>query len=125
MTELPVFPLTITRTGGVAGFQDVVVVAGDGLVSVERRGRQRWSCRLPPETLERLAAVAVRMPWGWISTDGSRPASPDDLVVTVASPAGGPVRLPDPELGAVGRDFHLLLADLNRGPGGSRMCTPV
>src|SRR5665811_4546 len=34
-----VFPLTVTRTGGIAGFRDVLVVAGDGLVSVTRKGQ--------------------------------------------------------------------------------------
>ena len=40
-----VFPLTITRTGGIAGFRDVLVVAGDGMVSVTRKGKPR-RCQL-------------------------------------------------------------------------------
>src|SRR5665647_270904 len=34
VSQPSVFPLTITRTGGIAGFQDVLVVARDGMVSI-------------------------------------------------------------------------------------------
>jgi len=36
-----IFPLTITRTGGIAGFQDELVVTGSGLVSIRDRVRNR------------------------------------------------------------------------------------
>ena len=125
MTEPAVFPVTITRTGGIAGFRDVVVVACDGLVSVARKGQATRWCRLTPQTVERLTTAAAEVPWQRITVDGGQPAFPDDLVTMVVSPAGGPVRLPDPELGAVGQVFHELLVDLNGGPAGSRMSTPV
>ena len=40
-SHVEVFPVTITRTGGIAGFEDVLVVAGDGQVSVTHQGQQR------------------------------------------------------------------------------------
>lgn len=119
-----VFPLTITRIGGIAGFQDVLVVAGDGLVSVSRKG-QKWQCRLTSEAVAQVEKAAAG-----VGRDGATPAStlpafPDDLVSTVRSPAGGPVRLEDPKVGAGGRVVQELLNDLINGPAASRMCEPV
>lgn len=119
-----VFPLTITRIGGIAGFQDVLVVAGDGLVSVSRKG-QKWQCRLTSEAVAQVEKAAAG-----VGRDGATPAStlpafPDDLVSTVRSPAGGPVRLEDPKVGAGGRVVQELLNDLNNGPAASRMCEPA
>jgi hypothetical protein len=119
-----VFPLTITRIGGFAGFQDVVVVAGDGLVSVTRRG-QRRQCRLTRDAAERLAVAASRVPWSRIPAASTRPAFPDDLVTVAQSPAGGPVRLEDPQVGAGGQVLLALLNDLSRGPTASLMCKPL
>lgn len=120
-----VFPLTITRTGGVAGFQDVLVVTGDGLVSVTRKGQVPRRCRLTPDAVKSLASAASRVPWSRITPDDTRPAFPDDLVSMVQSPAGGPVRLDGPQAGTGGRVFLALLNDLSRDPTTSRMCKPV
>lgn len=123
-----VFPVTITRTGGIAGFRDVLVVAADGLVSVTRKGQARRQCRLTPAAVERLTTAASQVPWPRITPASSQPSFPDDLVTMVQSPAGGPVRLADPELGAVGargQVFHELLGDLTGPPAASRMCQPL
>ncbi len=120
-----VFPVTITRTGGIAGFHDVLVVSGDGLVSVTRKGQEPRQCRLTPVALERLTTAASQVPWSRVTPAGTRPSFPDDMVTMVLSPAGGPVRLEDPRVGAGGQVFHELLNDLHGGPAASRMCTPV
>ena len=127
-SQPPVFPLTITRTGGVAGFHDVLVVASDGLVSVTQKGKAQRQCRLTPEAAKRVTTAASQMPWPRITPASSQPSFPDDLVTMVQSPAGGPVRLEDPELdaaGAGGQVFNELLGDLNGAPAASRMCPPV
>jgi len=120
-----VFPLTITRTGGIAGFRDVLVVAGDGLVAVTRKGQAPRRCQLTPTALERLMTTASQVPWSRITPANTHPSFPDDMVTTVQSPAGGPVRLEDPQAGSGGQVFHDLLNDLHGGPAASRMCTPV
>jgi len=120
-----VFPLTITRTGGIAGFRDVLVVAGDGLVSVTRKGQAPRRCQLTPTTLKRLTTAASQMPWSRITPASTSPSFPDDMVTTVLSPAGGPVRLEDPQADRGGQVFHELLTDLHGGPAASRMCRPV
>jgi len=120
-----VFPVTITRTGGIAGFRDVLVVAGDGLVSVARKGHSQRRCQLTPSALDRLTKAATQLPWSEITQGGTNPAHPDDMVATVQSPLGGPVRLEDPLTGGGGKVFLELLGNLNNGPGSSRICAPV
>ena len=120
-----VFPLTITRTGGIAGFRDVLVVAGDGLVSVTRRGQKPRRCQLTPGAVVRLTAATSQVPWSRVTPASTRPSFPDDMVTTVQSPAGGPVRLENPKAGSAGQVFLQLLNDLNGGPAASRMCRPA
>jgi hypothetical protein len=117
-----VFPVTITRTGGIAGFQDVVVVAGDGQVSVTRKGQQQRHCQLTPEAVERLRTAASQVPWARTTPASTQPAFPDDMVSMVLSPAGGPVRLDDPKVGAGGKAFQELLSDLSGGQTTPRLC---
>jgi len=124
-SQQPVFPLTITRVGGIAGFHDVLVVASDGQVSVTQKGKALWQCRLTPEAATRLTTAASRVPWPHITPGKTSAAFPDDLVTMVLSPAGGPVRVEDPQVGAAGPVFNELVNDLNGGRSASGMCTPV
>jgi hypothetical protein len=119
------FPLTITRTGGIAGFQDVLVVAGDGLVSVTRKGQKPRRCQLVPGAVERLTTAVSQVPWSRITPGSTHPSYPDDMVTTVQSRAGGPVRLEDPHTGQAGQVFLELLNDLTGGTAASRLCPPV
>jgi hypothetical protein len=115
------FPLTITRTGGFAGFQDVLVVARDGRVTVRRRA-QLQRCRLTPVAVRRVTTAASLVPWARITPDSGQARFPDDMVIMVRSPAGGPVRLENPRVGAVGKVFQELLTDIGGGLATSRMC---
>ena len=117
-----VFPLTMTRTGGFAGFQDVLVVARDGLVSVTRRTQKQGACRLTPAAAGRVRTAAAAVPWARLAPDRGQARFPDDLVVMVRSPAGGPVRLEEPKLGASGKVFQTVLSDILSGPAASVMC---
>jgi hypothetical protein len=124
-TQPGVFPVTITRIGGVAGFHDLLVVAGDGMVSVTRKAKERQRCRLTPEAIQRLTTATAAVPWPRITRATTNPSFPDDMVTMVESPAGGPVRVEDPKVGAGGRVFNELLNDLFGGTAGSRMCKPA
>lgn len=117
------FPLTISRTGGIAGFQDVLVVSGDGLVSATHRGRKQ-QCRLTPAAAKRLTTAVSQVPWSRITPASTEPSFPDDLVTLLQSPAGGPVRLEDPQLGGGGQIFQDLLNDLGGNPPTARLCRP-
>jgi hypothetical protein len=120
-----VFPLSVTRAGGIAGFRDLLVVTDDGLVSVNRKSQKPWQCRLTPTTLQRLRTAAAVLPWSRIAPVNTRPAFPDDLVTIMQSPAGGPIRLEDPLAGPSGGLILLLLNDIGDGPAASLMCRPV
>ena len=119
------FPLTISRTGGVAGFRDVLVVTGDGLVTVAQKGRVPWSCHLSSSAATRLSLTASEVPWPRLTPASTGPSFPDDLVTTVQSPAGGPVRLEDPLMGAHSAVFTELVNDLHGGRSASGMCRPL
>jgi len=121
-SQRAVFPLTMTRTGGFAGFQDVLVVARDGLVSVTRRTQKQGACRLTPAAAGRVRTAAAAVPWARLAPDRGQARFPDDLVVMVRSPAGGPVRLEEPKLGASGKVFQTVLSDILSGPAASVMC---
>ncbi|MBC7559582.1 MAG: hypothetical protein H7270_09530 [Dermatophilaceae bacterium] len=125
MSQPAVFPLTITRIGGVAGFHDVLVVNGEGLVSVTQKGRTRWQCRLTPVAARRVATATSALPWPRLTASSTSAGFSDDLVTLVQSPAGGPVRLEDPQTGAAGTIFNELINDLRGGWSASGMCRPV
>ena len=120
-----VFPLTITRTGGIAGFQDVLVVTGDGLVAVTHKGKMPRRCRLTPGAVQRLATAGSQVPWPQMAPASPQASIADDMVSTVASPAGGPVRLEGSGAGKGGQVFVELLNDLNDEQVASRVCPPV
>ena len=124
-TPPSVFPLTITRTGGIAGFQDVLVVSSDGLVSVTQKGHAPRQCRLNPDAAKRLTTGAAKVPWTRLTPGSTTASFPDDLTTMVLSPVGGPVRVEDPQVGAAGAVFNELVNDLNGGRSASGMCTPV
>lgn len=120
-----VFPLTITRVGGVAGFNDVLVVTSDGLVSVTQKGKAQRQCQLTTEAAKRLTTAVSEMPWLHLAPGKTTAAFPDDMVTMVRSPSGGPVRVEDPQVGAAGPIFNELVNDLIGGRSASGMCTPV
>jgi hypothetical protein len=51
--------VTITRTGGIAGFRDVLVAAGDDPVPVTLKGQKPQRCQLTPVALGRLTTAAL------------------------------------------------------------------
>jgi hypothetical protein len=120
-SQRAVFPLTLTRTGGIAGFQDMLVVAADGLVSVTHKRQQQWHCQLTPEAVEKLTTAASQVPWPRTTLASAQPAFPDEMVSMVRSPAGS-ARLEDPELGAARQVFQELLTDLSVGPAAPSLC---
>jgi hypothetical protein len=118
------FPLTITRTGGIAGFQDRLVVTGDGLVSVSRSGQKPRRCRLAGPAFEELTMAVSRVPWSKIRPASREPSFPDDMVTSVQSRAGGPVALEDAQVAGGRQALVTLLNDLT-GAQGSGACTPA
>jgi hypothetical protein len=71
-----VFPLTVTRTNGIAGFQHVVVITDDGLVSVTDKAQQQRHCQLTPEAANRLKTATSQVPWRRITRPAPSLPSP-------------------------------------------------
>ena len=110
------FPLTITRTGGLAGFSDRYVVERTGSVHRDSATGPQV-CRMGEDPLSRLAGVA-RPITGTATTSA---AHPDDLVVVVATPRGS-ARLSDAELSGTASVVTTLLEDVAKDPAQRSVC---
>jgi hypothetical protein len=114
-TAAAAFPLTVSRTGGIAGFHDVVVLQADGRLEVNSRGHTS-SCRLKPEVLKDILRAVGGVPWERLTPADSRPKHPDDMVLLVASEGRrAPARLDDPLLGGLQHQLSDLVVD-SSGP---------
>ncbi len=67
----PAFPLTITRTGGVAGFRDTVVVQADGASTVTSRAGGPTTCRIGSADLVTLSDQVMAL------VTAPKPSAPD------------------------------------------------
>jgi len=72
-------PLTVTRTGGFAGFDDRVVLGADGIASISRRGQTPVRCRVEPGLFNTvIAPSAGRLGVGrYDEADGQAPGRHD------------------------------------------------
>lgn len=118
------FPLTITRKGGYAGFDDRVVVEKDGRITASGRRRPEESAVLQAEWFAQLEAAAAEVDWSALATEEPGARYPDDMVVNVQS-AGTQARTEDERLGALAQLATDLVADLQRGVGDSQLATPA
>ena len=106
-SEAP-FPITIERSGGLAGFADKVVVAQDGSAEVTTKSGAS-TCTIGSEAMAALARTAA-------TATGSATASaqhPDGLVVTVTTSRGSVV-LQEGDLPGTAPEVGALLEDLAR-----------
>ena len=110
------FPVTITRTGGLAGFSDRYVVEQTGSVHRDSATGPQV-CRMGEDPLSGLARIA-RPITGTATTSA---AHPDDLVVVVATPRGS-ARLSDAELGGTASVVTTLLEDVAKDPARRSVC---
>jgi hypothetical protein len=111
-----VFPLTLTRQGGIAGVDHRAVVARDGQVTVTVKD-DSGSCALEDDTLRELASVASSATGTAVTTA----SHPDDLVVVMATPQGSR-RLTDAELAGPAAVVGRLLDDVVTAPAERTLC---
>jgi hypothetical protein len=125
------FPMTLTRTGGVAGFSGSVTVAGDGRATADGPGAGE-DCKLEAATLGELTSLAGSGPptsgtaTSSAATSTTAPTTPtatmaDELVVVVESPRGT-VRLTEEQLSGPGSVITQLFDDLGKPPGERTLC---
>jgi hypothetical protein len=115
-TGSAVFPVVLTRQGGVAGFLHSAEVADDGHVRLTGHD-DGGTCQLEDDTLAELVSVA-RTATGTATTTA---AHPDDLVVLVETPRGSK-RLTDAELAGTASVVSRLLDDVLKPPAERTLC---
>ncbi len=113
------YPVTISRTGGLAGFDDHLVLEQDGSVTGTTKAGP-VTCRVEPDVADALARAAATAP-----TEGTGPTSDvaDALVVTITAGSHtavlGGSAAGDPGSQAV----TALLGDLAEPAGARTICT--
>ena len=114
------FPVTITRTGGVAGFQDSISVQADGTVLARsRQGEVR--CTLDPAALDALreGAAPIR------DTDSPTPHSSvtADRMEVLLGAGTGTASITDPRVAPAVPVVNQLLAEVTGPASGRTLCT--
>jgi hypothetical protein len=117
-------PLTVTRTGGIIGFSDRVVVGSDGTVSVSKRGGTPTRCRLHPSLMNSLVQGANAVDWAKVGTNRPTPRHPDDLIIAVATQRGS-TRLDDPLVKPLVAPVGKLLNEATAPAQSRKFCKPV
>lgn len=76
--------LTLTRSGGIAGFHDVLEIATDGTAQLTRRSGETSTCTPSPTALDQLRAIDLA------AVGSAPPKAPiaDGFTYTVVSAAG-------------------------------------
>ena len=110
-------PVTVTRTGGFAGFDDRVVVGTDGIASVSSRGQEPVRCKLDAGFLTTLTTAVSQVDWKSVGVTKPTVRHPDDMIIAVAA-GGGLARLEDPKLKPLTAPVSTLLAEAAAVPGG-------
>ena len=114
--------LTVTRKGGFAGFDDLVVVGEDGIASISKVGKDPTRCRLDAGLLKTITDAVQQIDWASIGVTKPTVKHPDDMIVAVAA-NGGLTRLEDPKVKPLVAPVSKLLTEATVPPG--KLCTPV
>jgi hypothetical protein len=119
----PTFPLTLRRTGGIAGYDDTVVVKATGEVLVDTRTIHRRACVLERAHRRQLFALleTLRHGGGHAST---APVNGSDVIrVTLTDAHQHPFDLSDPSLGSVSGMVGALVSDVTLTAPATATCT--
>ena len=114
-------PLTVSRTGGFAGFNDQVVVGTDGIASVSSMGKAPGKCKLDAGFLNTLTDAVKQVDWASVGVTKPTVRHPDDMIIAVSA-GGGLARLDDPKLKPLVASVGTLLTEATK-PGS--LCKPV
>jgi hypothetical protein len=115
-TSGAVYPITIVRSGGVAGFADKVVIAAAGTAKVTTKSGTS-TCTVSPEAMTGLARTAATA-----TGSASRPAqNPDAMAVTLTTSRGS-VTLSEGDLPGTAPEVGALLEDLAKPKAQRTVC---
>ncbi|TCM47849.1 hypothetical protein EV648_104243 [Kribbella sp. VKM Ac-2568] len=115
-------PLTVTRTGGFAGFNDKVFIDTDGVASVSTRGKAPVRCKLDAGFLGTITDAVKQVDWADVGITKPSVRHPDDMIIAVST-SGGLARLEDPKLKPMVAPVSKLLTEAAVPPG--KLCKPV
>lgn len=114
------FPLTVTRKGGIIGFNDSLVIGPDGSVTMSVRDRS-GRCKVDATLLSTIAAAVKGIDWKTLPGKPPTARFPDDLVIAVGS-QGGNTRLDDPRVKSLSQPLNTLLGDADAPPASRKHC---
>jgi hypothetical protein len=115
-------PLVVTRTGGIAGFDDKVVIDTDGVATVSSRGKETVRCKLDQSLLASLTSAAQQVDWTALPVTKPSTRHPDDMIVAVTA-NGKTARLEEPKLQPMTAPVSTLLTEAAIPPG--ERCKPL
>jgi len=113
------FPLRVERTGGVAGFHDLLVIQEDGSVVADSKGGQ-VSCTIDAANLAALNSAARGIRQNDQPTAGTTVA--DGMTVTFSA-RFGTLGIDDPRIADVAPVVQQLLADVSGPQAKRKICT--
>lgn len=113
--------MTVSRTGGFAGFNDQVTVGADGIVTASSMGKGPAKCKLEPQFLTTLTDAVKQVDWADVGVTKPTVRHPDDMIIAVSA-GGGLARLDDPKLKPLVAPVGTLLTEATK-PG--TLCKPV
>jgi hypothetical protein len=115
-------PLTVSRTGGFAGFDDQVLITPDGVATVSSRGKETIRCKLDPSLLTTISTASQQVDWASLVATKPTVKHPDDMIVAVSA-NGKTARLEDPKVKPLAAPVSKLLTEAAIPPG--KLCKPV
>lgn len=132
----PTFPLTLRRTGGIAGFDDQIVLEANGRVRVETRSVHGRVCTLSVPQQRQLVTLLATLRLGTSTapapTDGSTALDPDavpesdPITISVTDHQARAIDLSDPSLGEISGLVGILVSDVTLSvPATTRCTTPT
>ena len=109
-------PLTVSRTGGFAGFDDRVQISPDGVATVSGRGKETIRCKLDPSLLATITAAAQQVDWAALVATKPTTKHPDDMILAVTA-NGKTARIEDPKVKPLAAPVNKLLTEAAIPPG--------
>lgn len=115
-------PLTVSRKGGFAGFDDQVLISSDGVATVSSRGKETIRCKLAPSLLTTITAAAQQVDWASLVATKPTYKHPDDMILAVSA-NGKSARLEDPKVKPLAAPVSTLLTEARIPPG--KLCKQI
>jgi hypothetical protein len=127
----PQFPLTLRRTGGIAGFDDRVVLEADGRIRVDTLSVHGRVCTLTASQQGQLLTLLATLrlsPASDLPTDDVPPLDPDQaesepITISVTDDLARDLALGDPSLGEVAGLVGTLVSDVTLSVPALTRCT--